>query len=753
MNIKDIVNRDIVNLENCEQEPIHIPGSIQPHGFLLGINAKSFEVEYCSGNTDQYLSLSIKEILGKKFANVFGDNAHKKFLSYIKGPLLSDQAMQLFQLQNRSFHCHIHISENTYIFEAEPENKDHILDVYGQTKKFLTNVTSSNTLQALCQGIAESTREITGYDRVMIYRFDENHNGEVFAEDKREDLEPFIGLHYPSTDIPAQARKLYLKNLVRLIADIGYEPVPIYTLGDRTNSSLDMSLSILRSTSPIHVQYLQNMGVGATLTISLIHNGALWGLIACHHYSPKVISPEIKVAAQLQGHFLTSQIDTRQQNEEYELSRKANAALENLLMIGFPNNTSDFEKLAKDPNLLLVCNASGVAVLMNDKIFTGGEAPVTRTILGVAEYIKQSGETEFITSNLQKHLPGIQEICDTAAGVICHPLSDDKKNCIIWFRKETVCEVHWAGDPSTAINKDSKGLSPRNSFALWKETVKCTSQPWKQPETMAAAQLAHNLQKHVLLLMISEEERKYRELSTLLQEANAELENINWISAHDLQEPLRKVQIFSSRLLSDEMEPLTPQDQQLYLERINRSANRMQRMLSDILKYTKAEHSQDNKERVQLNEIVNRLDPEMLESIKKTNGRLTVSQLPEISGIPFLLDQLFSNLMSNAIKFSRKGKPLNVEIKYEGVNPAPEGVNDKLFELISFTDNGTGFEPQFEEKIFQVFYRLQDVGDKTGTGIGLALCRKIMRKHGGFIKAKGNPGKGARFELYFPSDN
>jgi len=185
-------------------------------------------------------------------------------------------------------------------------------------------------MQALCSLVAKGTREVTGYDRVMIYRFDSHYNGEVFAESYRADLEPFLGLHYPHTDIPPQARNLYLKNLLRLIVDIDYTAVPIFTVDDIAGKNLDLSLSVLRSTSAIHVQYLQNMGVGATLTISLIYKQKLWGLIACHHYSPKDLTPEIRLAAQLQGNFITSQIGLRQSHDEYEVSRKVSSAFDKI---------------------------------------------------------------------------------------------------------------------------------------------------------------------------------------------------------------------------------------------------------------------------------------------------------------------------------------------------------------------------------------------------------------------------------------
>ncbi|RYZ79235.1 MAG: GAF domain-containing protein, partial [Proteobacteria bacterium] len=289
MKIKDIVNREIVNLKNCEHEPIHVPGSIQPHGFLLGLKA-SGEIDFCSANTLEYINRTHDEILGNTFESVFGQEQFDALQNYIK---LELQTPLKLELCGDVFLCTIHLSNGIRIIEAEPVPVvETNLSIYDQTSKFLSYMHETHSLKELCQLVTDGTREITGYDRVMVYRFDKDYNGEVFAESCREDIEPFLGLHYPHTDIPSQARELYLQNLLRLIADINYTPVPLYTVDDREHKNLDLSHSILRSTSPIHVQYLQNMGVGATLTISLIHQKKLWGLIACHHYSSKTLSPE-----------------------------------------------------------------------------------------------------------------------------------------------------------------------------------------------------------------------------------------------------------------------------------------------------------------------------------------------------------------------------------------------------------------------------------------------------------------------------
>ena len=749
MKIKDIVNRDIVNLTNCEHEPIHIPGSIQPHGFLIGVTSDSNIIDFCSGNCVDYTGITHQQFLGKSFESVFGKTVAGNLESYIENdsPLTSPL---IITLKENHFFCSVHKSDNIYIIEAEPliEDDKKLPNTYEQTRQFLSYIEQTKTLQQLCDLVAKGTREITGYDRVMIYRFDEQYNGEIFAESVREDLEPFLGLHYPHTDIPAQARELYMKNLLRLIADINYTPVPIYTIDNGNNKNLNLSHSILRSTSPIHVQYLQNMGVGATLTISLIHKNKLWGLIACHHYSQKDLSHSLRIAAQLQGHFLTSQIDVRQSNEEYNVARKSNEALEKFLSTSFHENKQSLAEIALNPQILEICNATGLCIYVNENIYKNGKTPPYDFIKRLITQLAGNKISGYNAVNISADFDEAKNYCDCAAGIIYHSLNVAGDDCIIWFRGETVTEVHWGGDPNKAIVKDENGLHPRNSFRLWKEIVKCRSKPWLNPELNAATNFSYTLQKHVNMLTLSEEEEKYRKLTEILKENNEELENINWISTHDLQEPLRKIQIMASRIISLEDQSV-PKKMNDLVVRMNASAGRMQTLLKDILSYTKIKHTKELDEKVNLNELINEVLKNIEENIKEKKATLQIADLPVIDGIPFLLKQLFTNLITNALKFSDKERPQVITI---GSADAEEHeINHKgNYFLITIADTGIGFDQNFAESIFNIFKRLHTQNEYEGSGVGLALCKKIMMAHNGFLTASGNTGKGAVFNLFFP---
>lgn len=471
--------------------------------------------------------------------------------------------------------------------------------------------------------------------------------------------------------------------------------------------------------------------------------------MACHHYSPKNLSLETRLAAQLQGHFITSQIHVRQSNEEYEVARKANLALEKLNAIAFAPNETSFEGIVNEAYLLQLCNATGVSIVFDGVVYKSGKSPTDTEILGLSHWLSlHTRNTHFNTEKLIDHYPDYDE-CLAVSGIVYYALAGQEGNCIIWYRPETLAEVNWAGDPNKAIVKDANGLSPRNSFKSWKEIIKCQSKPWLQPELTASANYAHSLQKQVNYLIVSREEERYRKLSVVLQETNSELENINWISTHDLQEPLRKIQLISSRILEKDEVSERVSDS---LKRMNNSANRMQNLLVDILKYTRIKHNDASFELIDAQPILESAIADLAEMIHEKKAVIEMDKMPVIKGVPFLLKQLFSNIMLNSLKYVGEGvvPVIRIETSQVLVNSDFPGEPSKRYHTISFIDNGIGFEDKFVESIFNIFSRLHAQSAYQGSGIGLALCKKIMQAHQGFIVAKSGLGQGATFTLHFP---
>lgn len=750
MDFKDIVNRDIVNLQNCEDEPIHIPGSIQPHGFLISIDAISYSISVCSENVNDYIGLRYEQLLGRNISEVLDEIIVSEINQFKNKP---NQHSEVFHhiFSGKTFSVNIHQSHDQIIIEGEPidEQYNESNDLFNSSKQLLSYVEDTSTLKELANSVAVAVKNITNYDRVMVYRFDNEYNGEVIAESKEEYLEPFLGLHYPHTDIPPQARELYIKNQLRIIGNIHYQPVPLYKVSTDSLETLDLSLSVLRSVSPIHVQYLQNMGVGGTLTISLLHKAKLWGLIACHHYSPKYLSQEIRNTAKLHAHFITSQIDVRLLNEEYEIARKVNAAVDNLASKKLDVDRNSIKDLFDDSSIIALCNSIGVSALIDGQFYKFGTTPNDEAIRTLSDFISNhTKEVNFHTSSLSRISKNLTSISDAFPGINYYSLGNES-DCIIWYKPQTIKEINWAGDPAKSIEKDKNGLSPRKSFELFTENIKDSSRPWLKSELSACFNFYNFFQIHLRSIFLNEEKENQRILSEVLKETNAELENINWISTHDLQEPLRKIRMMASILTGDDFKEL-PREAQNRILKMQSSAERMQVLISDIMKYTKANDQSTIFETVDLNQLFAEIKVELNDALEEKDSTLQIDDLPKIKGIPFLLKQLFSNIIYNSLKFTEPSrKPViavTSKIEYlENENVSKSGNYHK----IEISDNGIGFDNQYSEKIFKIFSKLNGPTDYAGSGIGLALCKKIMSKHSGFIAAKGEPNVGATFTMYF----
>ncbi|MEO6685437.1 MAG: GAF domain-containing protein, partial [Dyadobacter sp.] len=635
MNIKDIVNRDVVNLKNCESEPIHIPGSIQPHGFLLGIRNEDQIIDFCSANCIDYLNLTPEQVLGKTLENIFQKEQSDRFAIYWNSNKNNQSSPFVFESGASQFNTSVHLSGETLILEFEPfpDGTLSLPDLYNQTRSFVSLMEKHSYLPELCQDIANETRAITGYDRVMIYRFDEDYNGEVIAESKIENLDSFSGQKYPHTDIPLQARELYIRNPLRVIADISYKPVHLLTINDtleKTNKSLDLSLSVLRSVSPIHVEYLKNMGVGGTLTVSLLKNNKLWGLITCHHYSSKLLPHYTRLSALLQGHFLTSQIAVREVAEEFEIGQAAEKALMESLTI--LNENDDFiEEFYKSPSLLKLANATGFAIYYKGKLYKNGNVPENEDLIPLLKKLSENYPNAGLhTEQLITLFPEDEKLSKYAAGIIYHSIAGGTPDGVIWLRPERRETINWAGNPHKSVIHNDVGaarLTPRKSFELWLEEVKNKSLKWRISEINSTSSFAYAIQKHINLRYVKNQENKNRLLNDELKAANKELANLNWISTHDLKEPLRKIQIFASKVLDRENPDLSAQVKDS-VERMRFAAEKMQVLIEDILSYSKTGNTEKVYEIVNLNTILSKVLEELKENIEEKNGVITFGDLP-----------------------------------------------------------------------------------------------------------------------------
>jgi light-regulated signal transduction histidine kinase (bacteriophytochrome) len=372
----------------------------------------------------------------------------------------------------------------------------------------------------LCDETARIFKDLTGYDRVMVYRFDEKGHGEVYSERRRSDLEPYLGNRYPASDIPQIARRLYERNRVRVLTDVEYTPVPLSPrYSPITGRDLDMSLCFLRSMSPIHVQYLKNMGVCATLVVSLLVGGKLWGLVACHHYVPKFAHFEMRAVCEL----LAETIGTRIAALESFVQAQAELSVRRLeqRMIEAISRDGDWRMalFESSQTILQPVGATGVALLFEDQVLTTGDVPGTQQLREIALWL-DGGDRSPVTSTASLGLdePKFASITPVASGLLATPISTSLGEYILWFRPERVRTVTWGGDPlkPVLVGDDPATLSPRRSFAQWHQLVEGTSEPWTVADLTTARLIGETVADVVL---------QFRSVRMLI--AQDQLENVS----------------------------------------------------------------------------------------------------------------------------------------------------------------------------------------------------------------------------------
>jgi light-regulated signal transduction histidine kinase (bacteriophytochrome)/CheY-like chemotaxis protein len=523
-----------VDLTNCDREPIHILGAIQPIGFLLALTA-DWIVARASANTAQFIGKHPVDLFGLPLDKVFSPKAvHdlRNRSAILRGP---DAVERLFDVAligpDQLFDIAIHFSGGQVVIEAEPASGEHG-DATGMVRSMITRLDQTADFPAFFREGARQVRALIGFDRVMVYRFAADGSGEVVAEAAKAGIGQFMGLRYPASDIPAQARELYRRNMLRVITDVNAMPVPVVSQRDQQGTPLDLSLSVLRSVSPIHIEYLKNMGVGASLSISIIVEGRLWGLFACHHYSARCPTFERRSVSELFAQMFSMRLESRERQQTVEYERRARDISDQLL-----GAVASDETLLKDPDWLAdilthAIPADGVGVWLGGAHAMSGSCPpvddfrrIVRALNGTA-----AGKV-FATDHIGGLIPDADSFASEASGLLAIPISRSPRDYVVLFRKELIHSVRWAGDPHKPVTYGPNGprLTPRESFAEWKELVEGKSAPFTASETRVAETLRATLIEVVLRLAdeaSAERQQASARQELLIAELNHRVRNI-----------------------------------------------------------------------------------------------------------------------------------------------------------------------------------------------------------------------------------
>ncbi|WP_370174765.1 ATP-binding protein [Leeuwenhoekiella palythoae] len=719
-----------VTLTNCDREPIHILGKIQNQGYLIACDASSHIVNYCSDNIAQILDKSPEALLGQPLKAVFDEVQTQQLLE----TKVAEKATPIHTtIDGQQYAMLAHLNEGNLVIEFEPLEVDaNAFEYQNQLAEIVSKLNGAGEEQRMCDVTADLIKEFFGYDRVMIYRFDENWDGIVVSEARESHLESWLGLRYPASDIPQQARKLFLRQGVRIIADVKSTPVSIQALGGKEQENpIDLSLSETRASSPIHIEYLENMNVGASLTAAIISKGTLWGLIACHHYSPKFVDFYKRQSCKFLTQIFSSQLVLLSSNI---LLQKVNEASKtrSLLMEKITKNWNVHKGLTKGSHTMLdLTQAHGAAVFLDGKLKRVGITPDKEQILALINRLKPLEQDEVITTQLTKDLPELQDLKAKASGVMCLFLSNLKKDAILWFKSEKIETVNWAGNPDKLSALDSnERLTPRKSFEAWSIQEECKSAPWEDYEIVAARALKQDISQIIL-----EKYDEIKGLHNLLQIAYEDLETFSYSVAHDLRAPLRGIDGFAHIIKEDYFDQLDEFGKSS-IDTIIGSATKMNQLIDDILAFSMVSQSEMNKDKFSMNKLVNDVLGILPISQDYPSVSITVApQMPQAYGDRNMIAQVLQNLLTNALKYTRAVDQPQITIGFK------EHQN-KGFYFVQ--DNGIGFDQSHEKRIFRLFNRL--VGDEyEGSGIGLTIAKRIIKKHKGTIAVISKPGEGSIF--------
>jgi light-regulated signal transduction histidine kinase (bacteriophytochrome) len=491
----------MITTSNCEDEPIRTPGSIQRHGFMLLLDKREEHVVAASENAEEFLAVPLKLILGASVDMILG----REVLAALRAGIRSDETGSLtflgsFKMRDELYSVVTHRAGDLRVLEFErldrlvsPELMNSVIT------NFVAALSKLDGETELLQAITRQVKDLTEFDRVLLYRFDQAGHGIVLTEENNGTLPSYLDLRFPATDIPQQARELYVLNSVRIIPDATYVPSPLRTINQSTVEGLDLSMSLLRSVSPIHLEYMRNMGTQSSMSISIVCDGKLWGLISGHHAKPHSVPYLVRSACDLLTRIVSSQLMAFRTASRLEKMMHFHGVHRRMLTHMAAENDYVAAIASQMSCMAQVTDADGVALIIDGHCETHGQTPGEEAIRRLAAWMDAQPEFKFFESrHLKREIVWAEEFSDVASGLLAIRISDVRQSYLMWFRPEVVRTVNWAGEPpmlrdgQSNSNRD-KSLHPRESFRIWKEMVRGRSAPWTEMEIESAREFRNAL--------------------------------------------------------------------------------------------------------------------------------------------------------------------------------------------------------------------------------------------------------------------
>jgi light-regulated signal transduction histidine kinase (bacteriophytochrome) len=745
--MSEVAPSPAVDLTNCDREPIQIPSCIQPHGMLAVLEDPSLRILQVSANAGSFCGVEVEALLGGGLDMVLRPPELACVRSAVARRSLDGSPLYLFTgrlvARDEPVDGIAHRHDGLLLLELEPAvaGAEHAsLRFQSLIKLSVTNLARPRTLAALAQAICHEVREVTGFDRVCVYRFAEDFHGEVIAEEIAEGMTPWRGLHYPASDIPAQARALYTQNPLRLIADADYRPTPIVpALNPITGRPLDLSYSVLRSVSPIHLEYLHNLGTASSMSVSVLKNGKLWGLVSCHHRTPRFVPCDLRTASELLGQFVSLRLPTTDELEDAENKLRLRED-QGRLAERFALSSSIAEGLLDgEPNIGFIAS-DGQALFVDRVLRRRGVTPSDAAILELLRWLREEVPDDvFATDCLSRDHASATSFCDVGSGLLAACISRTRGDYALWFRSEQVRTVRWAGDPHKPVEPTPEGLrlSPRQSFELWKETVRSRSRPWRPWEVEAARALRQSI-----LTMIARQAEELQHLQTeelrhlnkQLARANDELNTFAFVASHDLKEPLRGLSNYAQFLVEDHSAQLDDEGKEK-LATLRRLTRRMEALLDSLLDYSRVGRTELRRQDLDLDSVLDQVLEILDARLRETATTVRrPGKLGRAHADGQRVQELLTNLISNAAKYNDKAERW-IEVGREDRPGEPA--------IFHVRDNGIGIAAEDVPRVFEIFRRLHPRDAYGGgTGVGLTIARRIVEHHEGKLWIDSTPGEG-----------
>jgi light-regulated signal transduction histidine kinase (bacteriophytochrome)/CheY-like chemotaxis protein len=519
---------DPLDLTNCDREPIHRPGRIQAVGAMITVDARDV-VRHASANSTTYFGIAAGDAIGRPatgFIDAETFAALRRQAAMARGDTPEHCRALRLRADGPLLDVALFETDGLLVIEAEPCDPEEAEELARRVRDIVRHLDVAGSHVEFCQAGADQLARLLGFDRVMVYRFDDDDSGEVVAEAVRPGIGSFLGQRYPAADIPQQARLLYLRNWIRAIADVNAPPADI--LGDGAGM-LDLSLGGLRAVSPIHLEYLRNMGVSASLSVSIIVQGRLWGLLACHHYAPRSVSSQRRTAAELFGRIFSLALHSRENRDAADREAQARAVQDLVLARIAATKDMARELAGLLPDIAATLGADGAALSIQGDVRLWGETPSPEAFTGILERLRAEPPQELhaIERLAAWHPEG--RGFGAAAGMMALSLSRTPRDYLAFFRREYAHTVTWGGEPVKQLGPHGDRLTPRKSFEAWQEVVRGRSAPWTALDRRIGAGLRLTLAEIVLRLsqdVVDEQRAATQRQKLLIAELNHRVRNI-----------------------------------------------------------------------------------------------------------------------------------------------------------------------------------------------------------------------------------